>query len=1234
MFKQAGLWVALLVVTLQSSLAIAEIPAVPSATFRISHKVSDFDLTVAYNGERDDKRNVTVWPRQNTGDDKSFRWYFDSVQIPSTDELQSANNPSGYFYIHNLKTGLVLTQDPDDNNVSTWGRTEGDYNQHWRLSINHADGSVMIYNRGRQNALTQAYGGSDTDKRNVTTFPGAEPTTGAFTWKLSPAGDVELTKLWLEEVLCINPSSGTDFATTALFAIIDFAAFTLVGGGALGPAYEGVALAAGMAEVLTVGAGQIVEATNEEETEGGLPFPASELAFAIAQKYSGEDDLLVKINGRKIWPNGNSEPIESQESVRLNRYYIHEKSLGAIIELKEYDYGSDDDTLGSVAFTDNDTSYYRTVFSSSDEKSLFNVSVTTVPFRAYDPTRPMDIALNIESKQGFSLGSVEVSPQSDDGIYPRGSELTLTANPTDKAEFVRWEGTSNNIDLLSSDCGYNIQCELVTAVDTIIKPIFRSKPTLVVENLYAGNTVTYSPAGIPCITGSTACNYYSTGDNVTITAIPGDSDRVFDYWEGDADCQDGNVTMTKALICNPVFKRVSYSFSINTPSEVTVTSNPEGISCGTSCENDYLVSEGVQRILLTAEVPEDWTFIGWAGSYDCRDEDENDGKKYTARVDVGGKDINCSVIAYSSGTQFALSVVNSGGGGVVTAVTQSNADSSGIDCGLDTCSQLYSVNTEVQLTVIAARGSKFYGFETRIGNTTYRGTDAENVCADGQITMTEDISCLAFFTSSVLVVDGSDDLVPKESNEIMSSINYHGSVDADIWSVRSPSQTSNPGGRSEPTAEDLANYGRVIWYTNTTNDDDGWIPAGPSPAAEAHLAEYLDNGGCLIMSSPEYIKDRGLTDFAKNYLGVSSVVEDVAEDAVSSIAFSNYGYKLENSVNPFGFQRTRLGDLADSVNHNPDILGSSAIFEYAESGMEAGVSMNNNVYRSIFMGFPLLGMSSGNTQHAFIKSFFDFCSLPEQDDKFEPNNSLEQTVELKDFVSQENLKRMPGNDDYFHWTASGSAFTLAASTTFSIVFDENVGDLSLEVYDSASSLVGSSTSQRGLEDIYITDVNKGDSYYIRVFGVNDKPVPYTLNIADDGDRDHDGMFDSRDALPDDPNEQYDTDQDLIGNNADTDDDGDGLPDDYEITHGLDPLVNSADGDEDLDNFKNLVEYNYNTDPTDSNSYPDADPEVEPEVDPNTEDETSSGGGSLSIGFLFIMLLLITRQQLVRLKKLN
>jgi len=68
----------------------------------------------------------------------------------------------------------------------------------------------------------------------------------------------------------------------------------------------------------------------------------------------------------------------------------------------------------------------------------------------------------------------------------------------------------------------------------------------------------------------------------------------------------------------------------------------------------------------------------------------------------------------------------------------------------------------------------------------------------------------------------------------------------------------------------------------------------------------------------------------------------------------------------------------------------------------------------------------------------------------------------------------------------------------------------------------------------------------------------------DLDDDNDGYPDTEDALPKDPTEYQDSDKDGIGDTADTDDDNDGVLDVDEIKLGLDPKNPDTDGDTIID----------------------------------------------------------------------
>jgi len=79
-------------------------------------------------------------------------------------------------------------------------------------------------------------------------------------------------------------------------------------------------------------------------------------------------------------------------------------------------------------------------------------------------------------------------------------------------------------------------------------------------------------------------------------------------------------------------------------------------------------------------------------------------------------------------------------------------------------------------------------------------------------------------------------------------------------------------------------------------------------------------------------------------------------------------------------------------------------------------------------------------------------------------------------------------------------------------------------------------------------------------GIQDQNEPILGTDPVDADTDDDGCLDGADDFPLNPNECIDTDGDGIGNNQDTDDDNDGLSDNRENQIGTDPLNPDTDGD--------------------------------------------------------------------------
>jgi subtilisin family serine protease len=99
----------------------------------------------------------------------------------------------------------------------------------------------------------------------------------------------------------------------------------------------------------------------------------------------------------------------------------------------------------------------------------------------------------------------------------------------------------------------------------------------------------------------------------------------------------------------------------------------------------------------------------------------------------------------------------------------------------------------------------------------------------------------------ILVVD-DDDNAPDVRATYTAVLDGLG-LGYDIW------DTNNSD--NEPDAATLQQYDAVIWFTG----DEFGGSAGPGAAGETALATYLNANGCLLISSQDYVWDRGVTAF-------------------------------------------------------------------------------------------------------------------------------------------------------------------------------------------------------------------------------------------------------------------------------------------------------------------------------------------------------------------------------------
>lgn len=147
-------------------------------------------------------------------------------------------------------------------------------------------------------------------------------------------------------------------------------------------------------------------------------------------------------------------------------------------------------------------------------------------------------------------------------------------------------------------------------VDAVSASTFR----LTVTKTGSG-TVTSSPAGINC--GSTCRAELPAGTLVSLTAAPS-AGHTFVGWSG-ASCSGTGVcivSLTAAVTVTATFTSVSHSLNLVKGGSGlgTVTSNPSGISCGTTCPNASRSYAAGTSVTLTASPNALSVFTGWSGS--------------------------------------------------------------------------------------------------------------------------------------------------------------------------------------------------------------------------------------------------------------------------------------------------------------------------------------------------------------------------------------------------------------------------------------------------------------------------------------------------------------------------------------------------------------------------------------------------------------------------------------------
>ncbi len=241
----------------------------------------------------------------------------------------------------------------------------------------------------------------------------------------------------------------------------------------------------------------------------------------------------------------------------------------------------------------------------------------------YAPPQTLTIAF-----AGTGTGTVDSSPAGIDacttgcsGIFGQTQEVTLTATPDSDSTFAGWTG--------DADCSDGA---VTMNADVSCTATFTLKPQLSITFTGAGTgTVTDDLFFLSCTANCGV--FYDPATVVTLTATP-DAGFEFGGWTGDADCNDGIVTMNADISCTATFNLVPtptggtqsgsyitpeqlarlFGIGRHTPSEFGLREGDLISAYGSIGDPDvYIVNElGFKRLFLNPII---FGFYGHLGGY-------------------------------------------------------------------------------------------------------------------------------------------------------------------------------------------------------------------------------------------------------------------------------------------------------------------------------------------------------------------------------------------------------------------------------------------------------------------------------------------------------------------------------------------------------------------------------------------------------------------------------------------
>jgi len=281
-------------------------------------------------------------------------------------------------------------------------------------------------------------------------------------------------------------------------------------------------------------------------------------------------------------------------------------------------------------------------------------------------------------------------------------------------------------------------------------------------------------------------------------------------------------------------------------------------------------------------------------------------------------------------------------------------------------------------TAVTDPATGFYSLELPPGTYTLHVTSAGHQAAAREVLMADADQTQNFSLPPLPPVL----LVDDDQNNPNLQTYYTGALDQisvayDVWDVAVA---------GAPSADDLAGYCMVIWYT-------GQPSSGTfSSSDETAVAAYLDGGGRFFLSSYEYLYERDLTTFGQNYLHIGSYTDDVSLTNPTGVTGDPIGDGLGpySLTKPTGWTATLW---TDNVNKDAS-AGAGTPFKWDGTGNTNSVRYENATFKTAFIAWPLEAISNIAHRAAVLDSVINWfgcaCApLSSVDFTFDPAAPLE-----------------------------------------------------------------------------------------------------------------------------------------------------------------------------------------------------------------------------------------------------